>query len=272
MMLAMLVLSLVQGGAWSSRPPQPSVGDTVWIERAVPAPAGWRLRPGRLTPGENYEPLTDPVVLRDESGWLVRYGVVMWAPGAVTVTPPPVWRLGPAGEADSLEGGSLAVQVRSVIPDTLTAPEPKPALAPLWPDMRRPIAPAAAILVAGLTLAGGVLWRRRGPRSLPDPATPSRGEPIDDARWIAAGEARAVGARVAAELRRALTRVVPAAHPALSTFEVLAITARELPQVEQKELSAVLTALDQVGFAVVHGAEIRDLAKRARALAREFAR
>jgi len=274
MTLALLTIAALAqggGGVWSVWPPRPSVGDTVWLERVVAAPAGWRVRPGRLPTGENYEPLSDPLVVRHASGWLVRYAVVIWSPGTVSLAPPPVWRLGPGGEADSTAGGAVAIAVRSVIPDTLTNPNFQPPLSPLWPEVRRPVAPAIATVVLVVTLLGGIAFRRRPPRKMPAPATPKVPESVGDERWISSGEPRAVAARASAELRAALARAVPAAQPSLSTLEALVIATPELLQAQQRELATVLTSLDQVGFAAVHGVEVRELAKRARALAEEIA-
>jgi hypothetical protein len=138
---------------------------------------------------------------------------------------------------------------------------------PLWTRVRRPWPPLAAAALATLTLAGGILWRRRPPRAAPGPEPPPAVERVPDDRWLAAGEPRAVAARAVHDLRAALWRVLPAAHPALSTFEVLAVTSRELPAEDQRELATVMQALDQVGFAAVHGAEVRALVERARAVA-----
>ena len=69
--LASWYLATVQGGGWSSMAPRPTVGDTVWLERTLAAPAGWRLRPGRLEPGQDVEPLGDPGVRRSPDGWKI---------------------------------------------------------------------------------------------------------------------------------------------------------------------------------------------------------
>jgi hypothetical protein len=265
------VAALVQGGGWTMWPPRPSVGDTVWLERVVPAPAGWRVRPGRLPTHEDYDQLTDPLILRSGGAWVVRYAVVMWRTGTVTVAPPPVWRLGPDGAADSLENTALGIAVRSVIPDSITAPVPRPALAPTWPEVRRPLAPGLAALVAAVALAGGIAFRRRRPRRLAPLRAAAPVKPVHDERWIEAGEPRAVAARASVALRAALARAVPAAHAGLSRVEALAAAAPELPQTFQRDLADVLTALDHVGFAAVHGAEVQGLAERARALAAEMA-
>src|SRR5207248_3073843 len=50
-MTALVGLWLVlQGGSggWTATPARPTVGDTVWLERQVVVPAGWRVRAGRL--------------------------------------------------------------------------------------------------------------------------------------------------------------------------------------------------------------------------------
>lgn len=265
------VIGLLQGGAWSTWPPSPTVGDTVWVERHVAAPAGWRVRPGRFEATDDATPLADPAVLRDDSGWLVRYAVAMWTTGPVRLTLPAVWRLGPGGEADSIDPGTAIVTVRSVLPDSSAAPAPQPALAPLWPAVRRPVLPVTAGALTLVTLAGAIAWRRRRPRTLAPPDPPKPDPPVTDERWLAAGEPRAVAARAMAGLRAALARAVPDAHPALSTFEVLGITARALPEESQRELAGLLTALDQVGFASVHGAAVPHLAAQARALGRRLA-
>jgi hypothetical protein len=265
-----VLFALVQGGPWTVTPAAPTVGDTVWVERALAAPSGWRVRATRLPQSDDYEPLADPLVTRRESGWLVRYAIVAWTPGTVRVAVPPLWRLGPGGESDSTDAAAVAVEVRSVIPDSLSSPAPKPALAPDWPALRRPLLPAAAVLLSGLVLGAAIAWRRRGPKRVAAPPPAAVPAAIGDERWLAAGEPRAVAARAAAELRGVLARVVPTAGVALSTFEALAASADDLHQAEHKELVAVLTALDQVGFAAVHGTEVRGLVGRARRLARQL--
>ena len=96
-MTALVGLWLVlQGGGWVATPARPSVGDTVWLERQVVVPAGWRVRAGRLDATEVVEPLGEPSVRRGPEGWLVRYPIVAWTPGAHTLALPPVWELRPA--------------------------------------------------------------------------------------------------------------------------------------------------------------------------------
>ena len=264
--------TVVQGGGWSSMAPRPTVGDTVWLERTLAAPAGWRLRPGRLEPGQDVEPLGDPGVRRSPDGWTVRYPVVAWTPGPHSLTLPQIWRLGPAGEADSLAGGTAAFVVRSVLPDTGPRPAPKDALAPLRPELRSIWAPLLAGLLAAGFLGGGLWWRRRPPRTLrPAPQVPVEPE-VPDERWLAAGEPKAVAARSTRRLRAAVAAAVPAAHHALVTAECLAAVEREAPKAPLRELRDVLGAMDQVAYATAHGVDVAALAKRARRLAGELAR
>jgi hypothetical protein len=269
--LASWRLATGQGGAgWLATPDRPTVGDTVWLERTVPAPAGWRVRPGRLEPAERLEPLAAPAVLRAPDGWVVRYPVVAWVPGARSVSFPPIWRLGPDGRADSLPGGVAAFEVRSVIPDSIRQPAPKGGLAPVRSERQRPLPAAiAAVLAAGL-LAAGLWWRRRPPR----PPPPSLHVPLEpdvpDARWLAAGEPKAVAARTAARVRAAIAREIPGASPAQSTAECLAAIERARPNAPLRELRAVLEQLDRVAFASAHGTDVAALAERVRALTRQL--
>src|SRR5439155_17473968 len=157
------------GGVWQVRPAEPTVGDTISLEAVITVPGGWGLRAGKLEPTERLEPLGDPALRRTPGGggWLVRYPVVAWSPGAHTVALPLMWRLAPDGRADSVPGGNATVLVRSVIPDSVRHPEPRGAIAPLRSKRRGPLAPVGATLLAGLLLAAALKWRRRPPRELP---------------------------------------------------------------------------------------------------------
>jgi len=279
-----LAALLLQAVAWSSAPSQPTVGDTIWLERIVSVPAGWRVRAGRLDPAGDIEPLADPMLRRVADGWSVRYPVVAWTPGSHTVALPPLWRLGPDGQADSLAGSSAEFLVRSVLPasppapspgaDSGSRPAPQAALDPLRPVRLSPGPPLAAVVVVAGLLAGGVWWRRRSPRPVATPPG-ARGmaeRDTPDGRWLAAGEPKAVAVRATRRLRAALAAAVPAAHAALSTGECLAVLERASPHAPVRELGEVLGALDQVAFATAHGADVGALAERARRLAAEIAR
>src|SRR5438045_5249498 len=84
-MIALLLLVL-QSDGWVVSPNQPTVGDTIRIERTITAPPGWRMRAGKLPSGSLTEPLTDATVLATSTPgrWVVRYAIVAWEPGPMT--------------------------------------------------------------------------------------------------------------------------------------------------------------------------------------------
>ncbi len=265
-----LVLVLMQAGGWSVAPGRLTVGDTIRVERTIDAPPGWRVRAGKLEQFSDVEQLGDPSVVARPNGWTVSYLVVGWRAGTSTITMPAVWRLGPDGSTDSLPGGTVTLRIASVIPDTVTAPQPQPSLGPLRLKRQNPIPLLAAITLAGGMLLALIGWRRRAPRRLKDDATTPEDAEIPDQRWLAAGEPKAVAARAAQRLRHAVARAIPDAHEALSTTECLEAVERARPDAPLRDLRELLQALDQVAFATAHGVEVAPLAARARALAREL--
>ena len=269
-MIGNVLLVLLQGAGWSVAPASPTVGDTIRVERTIAAPAGWRVRAGKLEQNGDVEQLGDPSIVTRANGFTVRYLLVAWRAGSGSVTMPSLWRLGPDGSTDSVPGGSVTLNIASVIPDTITAPQPQPSLGPLRWGRTNAIPVIAAILLAGGLLAALVMWRRRGPRrASAEPALETAGE-IADQRWLAAGEPKAVAARATQRLRRALAHAIPDAHEALSTTEVLAAVERARPDAPLRDLRDLLQALDQVAFATAHGVDVAPLAARARAFAREL--
>lgn len=256
---------------WSATPPSPTVGDTIRLERVFTLPAGWRLRPGRLESSEQVEPLADAQVFSRGSDWVVRYTVVAWSPGEQHVTVPPVWRLGARGEADSVPGGVAAFTIASVIPDSVKAPQPRPALTPIRSEHRDPAPPLAALLISGASLALAIWWRRRRARRIAVPPTRESASPVADERWLAIGEPKAVAARAAGLLRAVLARVVPDAHGGLSTSECLAVVKQHRPPDQIAQLEVVLGALDAVAFGGSVRVDVAALAQRARTLAQGLA-
>jgi hypothetical protein len=245
-----------QSATWTASPATPTVGDTIWLEREVPAPAGWQVRAGKLEAREDVEPLGDPAVLRSRAGWVVRYGVTVWTPGSHTLTLPPLWRIGPDGRTDSSAGGAASFAVASVLPDTLKAPDPRGPLGPLRLGGRD-----AAVHPP----------RRRPPRRVPPAPPVPVGREVPDARWLAAGEPRAVATRATWRLRAALAQAVPEAHLALATPECLEVVGRARPGAPITELRDVLERLDRVAFATAPGSDVAVLAAQARRLAQGFA-
>jgi len=268
----MIALLLLLQAGWTAAPSQPTVGDTIRLERSVQAPPGWRLRAGKLASGTMAEPLGDPAVVATSSGdWVVRYAVVAWAPGDLRLDMPQIWRLGPDGTADSLSGGTATFHVASVIPDSIRAPAPQPSLGPLRLDRASTVPIIAALLLSAGALLILISWRRRGPRAASEAAALAIDADVPDARWLAAGEPKAVAARAAQRLRHALAHTIPEAHEALSTAECLAVVERARPDAPLRDLRELLHALDQVAFATAHGVDVAPLAARAQSLAREFA-
>jgi hypothetical protein len=246
-MIALLALVALQGGGLSVTPDRPTVGDTVWIAWTVAAPAGWRVRPGALTGDAMLAPLGDPVATRTADGWLIRYPVAFWTPGAVTLPLPTLWRSGPDGSGDSLPGPVASLTVASVLPDT-GRPAPRPALAPLRESQLGAWPVALAVVLAAALFAGGVAWRRRGPKGEAPAVAAAPAPPIADARWLAAGEPKAVAARAAARLRAAIGAAGSAPPDA----------------------SLLLAQLERIEFAAAQGEDTAELARRATQLAREI--
>jgi hypothetical protein len=260
-----------QDGGWTATPAQPTVGDTVWLTRLVTAPIGWRVRAGKLEPGDQAEALGDASVLRAPGGWLVRYPVALWSPGPHDLAFPPVWRLAPDGASDSIPGGIARLEVLSVIPDSVRQPEPRPALSIVRREDRNPVFPLAALMLTTGLGAFAIAWRRRGPRKPPAPPHAPLEREVPDMRWLAAGEPKAVAARAARLLREAISRLEPRASLALSTPECLAVVERHAPKAPVRALREVLEQLDRVAFASVQGTDVAALAARARTLASELA-
>ncbi len=269
-MIVPVLMLVVQANAWVATPSQPTVGDTIRLERTVAVPSGWRVRAGKLGSVTVAEQLGDAIVVPASGAWVVRYAVVAWTPGEMSLDMPPLWRLGPDGTADSLSGGTATFRVASVIPDSVRAPAPQPALGPLRLDRSSPFPVIAAVLLAAGTLLLLILWRRRGPRNALAGQSLTVDAEVPDARWLSAGEPKAVAARAAQRLRRALSHTIPEAHEALSTEECLAAVERARPDAPLRDLRELLLGLDQVAFATAHGVEVAPLAARARALAREL--
>ncbi|HXH63002.1 MAG TPA: hypothetical protein VNG95_02395 [Gemmatimonadales bacterium] len=269
-MIPLAVLAALWQGtpAWTAQPSHATVGDTVWLVRAVPVPAGWRVRPGKLDAGGDVEPLGDPLVSTTADGAELRYPVTSWAAGPHTVDLPAIWRLGPDGRADSLPGGGATFALASVLPpDSGARAAPKAAFAPFRPPHRSPVPPLVAALGAGAVLVVLLRLRRRGARRMPEAVATAPAGEVPDALWLGAGEPKAVAARATHALRAALARTVAEAPESLPTPEAIAAADGRLPGAQFRDLRDVLTGLDQVAFAAAHGVDVAALATRARTLA-----
>ena len=188
-MSVVALLLLLQAGSVT-------VGDTVWIERAVGSVGGSVLRPQVWTVGTVGQQLGPAEVRIGADGAVVRYALVLWYPGEHLLTMPGPVVVKRDGSSDTLPPSSVRVRVTSVLPagaQRITLP-PRPARTPVSLAERSLLPLAAIVLVIGL-LWGAVawLWRRRGPLpSIPSsrPAGHDFHHPETLSRWAAAGEHR----------------------------------------------------------------------------------
>ena len=192
-MNAAVLLLLLQGGAVT-------VGDTVWIERAVSSVGSSVLRPQVWNVGTVGQQLGPAEVRVGAGGAVVRYALVLWYPGEHLLTMPGPVVVKRDGSSDTLAPSSVRVRVTSVLPagaQRIALP-PKPARTPVS-LAERSLLPLTAILLL-ITLLWGVvawLWRRRGPlpsyRPTTVPSKPSAQvfhDPQTLSKWAAAGEHR----------------------------------------------------------------------------------
>ena len=188
-MSALALLLLLQGGTVT-------VGDTVWIERAVASVGSSVLRPQVWTVGSVGQQLGPAEVRVGAGGAVVRYALVLWYPGEHLLTMPGPVVVKRDGSSDTLPPSSVRVRVTSVLPagaQRVTLP-PKPARSPVS-LAERSLLPLAAILLLLALLWGAVawLWRRRGalpPGPPPKPAAQIFHDPATLHRWAEAGEHR----------------------------------------------------------------------------------
>jgi len=192
-MSAAALLLLLQAGTVT-------VGDTVWIERAVGSVGSSVLRPQVWTVGTVGQQLGPAEVRIGAAGAVIRYALVLWYPGEHLLTMPGPVVVKRDGSSDTLPPSSVRVRVTSVLPagaQRVTLP-PKPARTPVS-LAERSLLPLAAILllIALLWGVGAWLWRRRGPLPSSRPtAIPSKPaaqvfhDPQTLSRWAAAGEHR----------------------------------------------------------------------------------
>jgi hypothetical protein len=174
-----------------------TVGDTVWIERAV-GPVGTAvIRPQPWTVGTIGQQLGPAEVRSGAEGVVIRYALVLWYPGEHLLTMPGPVLVKRDGSSDTLAASSVRLRVTSVLPSGAqrTTIPPKPARTPV-PLADRTLLPLAMLtLIVLIVWAVAVfLWRRRGP--LP-PTPPSRPparafhDPATLKAWAGAGEHRA---------------------------------------------------------------------------------
>lgn len=172
----------------------PLVGDTVWVDRDIAAPAGSLLRPLPWEPGDDAALLGAPEAVPRPGGWTLRYPLAFWRPGVHRLTIPGPLVIRPDGATDTIPARVVQVTIGSVLPagraDTLS---PRPAVG-LVSVRHRSVQPAVVLLL----LAGAILlplhwwWRRATPwvprRAGTTPAVLPG--PALLAAWAEAGELR----------------------------------------------------------------------------------
>lgn len=261
MIAAILLLQAAQAA--------PTVGDTIWLARTVPVPAGHTVRPPEDSLAGAVELLGPPRLVTRDGAVLIRYPAVAWEPGRHTVALPGPVLVAPDGVEDSVPPLEVAVTVRSVLP---AVPEDSvlPVQAPTGLVLRQEtsLLPVAALLALGALLLAPLhwWWRRRGPRVPGDlPLAERHAVPLR--LWADAGERRAVLAAAAALVRTRLTTLVPEAQPGLDTTELLTVLAAHRPDLPLADIESVLRELDAGRFAPGTVADPAALAERAAALA-----
>ena len=241
----------------------PTVGDTVWLSRTVPLPAGHVVRAADWEPADPVELLGRPKVVISGDSARISYPVVIWRPGAQTIELPGPLLLGPGGTVDSLAGQLVRLTVRSVLPvvprDSILPPQPRASLV-----TRRAVSLVPLALLWSLALAVLIpvhlWWRRRGP-AMPSVRLPAEiaDPPLD--RWADAGEYRAVANVAAVRLRWTVARQVTGAHAGLDTERLLAELAAVRPHWPLAELAAVLRKLDDARFGISGSPDALELSR-----------
>lgn len=256
-MLPILLLAF-QTSAWMVAPTQPTVGDTVIISRRVSVAVGTGAHVPLLESNAFLTPLAPPRWSVSEGTLEVAYTVALFETGSHTVSMPDVELVDRAGRREILAGGTVVIDVASVLVDPETA-EPRPSLGPLAQAPVTPIPVVASVLTV---LAALILWvgarRRTDPRPSPlGVEGEAVGPPID--AWVTAGESRAVAAVVAHRLRETLARLIPEAGRYLHAGECIRVVeAQDLGEVG-RELTDVIRALERARFSPAAPADVLEV-------------
>jgi len=249
----------------------PTVGDTVWVRRAVRLPSRFTARAADWELEGDVELLGRPQLLVRGDSAIVRYPVVAWTPGTHTVSVPGPTLLAPDGAVDSAAPLPITFTVRSVLPDrpaSTLRPQPPAGLVTRRTVSLLPL--AVLLLLAGTFLLPAVWWWRRRGHAMPlPPAPPVPSIPVE--RWADAGEARAVLALAAAHVRAAIAAAEPEAHQGLDAETCLAVLRERRPSWPLPDLTRLLDELDAARFAPRSPDDALRLHREADALTRRLA-
>lgn len=189
-------------------PAGPLVGDTVWIEREITAPAGSLLRPLPWDPGDAASLLGPPEVIARAGGWLLRYPMAFWRAGDHRLVIPGPLVIQPDGTTDSLPARAAQVMIRTVLPSTRAdtlAPRDAAGLVGSGEPSPQPV--LVLLLLASLVMLPVHWWWRR--RGTPAPGARPRLAPVVLAppallrTWAEHGELRAAADGWIAHLEQA---------------------------------------------------------------------
>lgn len=203
----------------------PTVGDTIWVRRAVRLPPRYAARAAEWEPDGEVQLLGPPELVERADSVIVRYPLVAWTTGPHTVSVPSPLLLGPDGSMDSLPDASVSFTVMSLLPDrpaTEIRPQPQAGIVD-----RRTVSYLPLIILG--VIAAAVLaplhwwWRRRG-KPLPAAASAAL-QPVPIDEWAEAGEARSVLALAASRLRSAIRSAAPGGHDSADVEACVAMLA-----------------------------------------------
>ncbi len=252
---------------WSVLPEQPTIGDTVVLEREViVADPAARLRLTPLDGSPSVEPLARPEVISGAGGFVARYLVALFETGEHAVVMPDLELVYPNGRVETRVGGQALVTVLSVLPEGDSLPPPRASREPIPRDLFR--ASRAALLFTGvvvLSLGWGVL--RRKPRRRPAWVGTDAGvEDIPVSRWIAAGEPRAVATASMHRLREQIRTYVPQAEPSLDLETWLRTVEEHRSAWPVRELADIMRALERASYAPAIPSDVIALADESQVL------